>query len=746
MNVLKVKANEIVVKKQDKVMEWYLIQEGSVERQFEFAKSVLPRNSIIGIMESEWFICDYVAKEDTTLIIIPCKNVIDLQMILREHENFRPIFLRTAVEQRHELLCMYVNLYRKTQLLHSVVESYYDDYLSLCKDLLITPDSFEKIEHFEAIKMQHVAENWEIASSNSLIRVYLRDYLQLMVKDDALCVGAILEASAQMRRVTLGIREMVQYLTYHKDMLYSDMGDDIFHLYLRLVTEMSARQLDVSPIKAKLEALIEEQNKLSMYSKAQMEECMQEYRHCEHQEEVQTRIDLSKEDCVFFILSYAGFEKQEIRDFKLTLEKYVKLPDPLSTDDVARRLRKEISNVFYQAYEKAFLKAMEERGKISPILTMFFNFGFMDAKLCGLNNAKILYNLSDSMGMFESQGVYSVFEWLKCIYFGKKETSKNEFDLDYNGQLQQLRIQKEITDEEYERRKNNTLEKVCFEIRNMFRSGHRITYGRVTTFIPILMEDDIVSSIEKMALTAERIEQAINAVRQVDYSILYRQVLFSDPEHGIQQEWIQKEVLPDVILMPGVGIKGMMWQETASVRSDTPARFIFPIFAAMDVDQEMLLNMGRYRWEICRKIQGVHWNDVRDRSLTSEYYDYMQFYRKNSELSADIKEKIKQALSKTRNNYREVFVKDYENWIKYESQRSLRLNKVSRKILMQYCPFSKEIRQNLLSNPVYENSFRKLDDDNAKKESRLRAVYDRYVAAGGELTPDLKENLLFYQM
>ena len=102
MNVLKVKKGETLARKQDKVMEWYLIQEGSVIRQFAFAEIIMHRNAIVGILENEWFACDYVANEDTTLIVIPCKNAQDLRKILSEHENFRPIFLRTAVEQRHQ--------------------------------------------------------------------------------------------------------------------------------------------------------------------------------------------------------------------------------------------------------------------------------------------------------------------------------------------------------------------------------------------------------------------------------------------------------------------------------------------------------------------------------------------------------------------------------------------------------------------------------------------------------------------
>ena len=205
-----------------------------------------------------------------------------------------------------------------------------------------------------------------------------------------------------------------------------------------------------------------------------------------------------------------------------------------------------------------------------------------------------------------------------------------------------------------------------------------------------------------MLVTAGRLEEVINQIRKIDFSVFYREVLFSDPDKGINHENIMKEVLPDIILMPNAGTKAMMWQETAGVKRDTSARFMFPVFTAVDLEDMMIETMGRYRWEICRKIQGVHWNDIREKSLTAEYCDYMQFYRKNFELSADAKEKLKNALFRAKNNYREVFVKDYQNWIKYESRGSYRLNKVSRQILMTYCPFSKELRNELKANPMYQ--------------------------------------------
>ncbi len=207
-----------------------------------------------------------------------------------------------------------------------------------------------------------------------------------------------------------------------------------------------------------------------------------------------------------------------------------------------------------------------------------------------------------------------------------------------------------------------------------------------------------------------------------------------------------KEVLPDIILMPNAGTRAMMWQETAGVKRDTSARFMFPIFTAVDVDDMMMEIVGKYRWEICRKIQGVHWNDIRERSLTSEYCDYIQFYRKNHELSADAKEKIKSALLRGRNNYREVFVKDYQNWIKYESKGSYRLNKVAREILVTYCPFAKGIREELRANPMYQNSISRFDLQPAQKVQRLQGLYDKYQKAGGKITQELQDNMDYYEL
>ena len=115
-----------------------------------------------------------------------------------------------------------------------------------------------------------------------------------------------------------------------------------------------------------------------------------------------------------------------------------------------------------------------------------------------------------------------------------------------------------------------------------------------------------------MLVTAQKLDESLHKIRDIDFSAFYREVQFSDPDKGINREMIMKEIMPDIILMPNAGTRSMMWQETAGVRRDTSARFLFPIFTAVDIDDMMVDTVGRYRWEICRKIQGVHWNDIRE--------------------------------------------------------------------------------------------------------------------------------------
>lgn len=759
METIKLQRDQVIAKKNDKVKYWYLIQEGTVIQKFDFSEVRLEKNAIVGILEKDIFLCDYVAGDDVVLAMFACENSEDLQKILNKHEKIRNIFLRSAIGQRHSLLTLYSDLYNKARQFHTFVETMYDDYKTLCAKYKVEEGNFSKIEHFNPLQMQHRAENWEVNNSVSLVKNYFQEYLQLMEKDDALTVGVIMEAAAQMRRFTLGIREMESYLSYNKDILMVESKDDLFELFFEMSIQVHAKKYDLDAIMEKMTLITKFAEKLNLYNIRMINRRMNEVREYDYDgkkaeaannpaqaERVRKEIDITTVNCLEHILEYAGYPDEEIETISSQIEAYRNLPDMLSADQEAYSLRRKITSVYYDIYYRVFIRAVKDENSLTPILEMFLNFGFMDLSFVGEEHGKVLYDLCAHLDICSSEHIYTIYEWLKCIYRKEKEPSKNEFDMSYPAYLADMVKSGKLTQEQMKEEFNNPEKRVEFEVKNMFTSVNKVTYGKVTTFCPILCEMDLLNSVEKMLVTAEKLENALNEVRKLDYSVFYREVAFSDPEKGINSEMIMKEILPDIILMPNAGTKVMMWQEVAGVKSDTPGRFMFPIFTAVDLDDLMLEAIGRFRWEMCRKIQGVHWNDVREKSLTAEYCTYIQFYRKNHELSPEAKEKLKSTLIRAKNNYREVFVKDYISWVKFESKGSFRLNKISRDILVRYCPFSKSVRNELRANPLYQASITRFETETAKKLQRFNGVYSKYEKAGGEITPDLKENLLFYQM
>ncbi len=756
MELVKFQRGQTIAKRNDMVQHWYLVQDGAVTQKFEFSEVMLGKNSLIGLSEKDMYLCDYIATEDTVLAEFTCDGAKDLKNLLTGQEKIRGIFLCAAMEQRQQLLKLYADLDNKARQFHMFAETVFNDYKTLCLKYKVEQLSFLRMELFQPLEMQHKAEEWEINNSASIAKNYLQDYLRLMEKDESMTVGAIMEASFQMHRFVQGIWEMENYLTYNKDILLNDVNSDLFQLFFDLAIKMKLKKYDKEPADKEIQLIAKVADKLGVYNPRMIIRRLREFKEYDFENigndnvddnsVVRKEMDILTEDCLGHILEFAGYNDDEVLHICNTIHAYQNLPDMSSMDKEAYELRKKITSMYYEIYYKVFIRAVKDESVLTPVLEMFLNFGFMDLSFVGEEHAKQLYDAVAHMDICRSENIYTIYEWLKAIYHGQKETSKNDLEMDYQVYVADLLKSGKLNQQQYEALQGNREKMVEFEIKNMFASANKMTYGRITTFCPILCKQDLIHSIDKMLVTAERLEMALNEIRKVDYSIYYREVMFSDVEHGINCERIMKEVLPDMILMPNAGNRTAMWQEISGLRSNTPGRFMFPILTSMDLGDMMLEVCGRFRWEMCRRLEGVRWNDVREHSLTAEYCTYLQFYRKNRDLSVEAKEKVKSALVRSKNNFREVFVRDYVNWMKFESKGSFRLNKVTRAILIVHCPFVKSIRNELASNPVYQNAIVQYEAESEKKLQRFVGVYDKYEKAGGMITEELRENLMFYQM
>ena len=384
-----------------------------------------------------------------------------------------------------------------------------------------------------------------------------------------------------------------------------------------------------------------------------------------------------------------------------------------------------------------------EKDTADPIIDMFLNFGFMDERLIDESQALDLYYLNKSTG---DKKIFMLKDWLTAIYRGEEEPSKSEFDIDYQENLREIKRNQLLTPEQERAYLSDQKGKVLYEINNMVKATNKITFGRVSSFCPVLSKHTLCDDLQRAYVSPDRLNSIINKVVKIDYSLFYRECMYQNNTIDNNNERIMKEVRPYFILMPNFGTRCIMWQDIAGRKKDTPARLVISAFNLEDLNEILISTFARFRWELCKNMQGARWSDITSKSLTSEYYDYLQFYKKNRDLSEKSKEKVKLIVQKKSNNFKEVFVYDYLQWVKYEANGSPRLNSFVRAILFTYCPFPAEMRNNLAENPMYAQIIKKFERDREAKLKRYENVRLNILKDNGVPGEDFDNNIRFFKM
>lgn len=442
------------------------------------------------------------------------------------------------------------------------------------------------------------------------------------------------------------------------------------------------------------------------------------------------------------ILEFSEISKDRYDLFMYSLNEFRELKDKLLDDEHIHSLRENIASVFFEVYESVFKRVSREKNQ-DRIYQMFLKYAYMDEKLLNPKNLCTLYRISKKDE--EGNSVFNMKNWLQLIYNKEKNPSVNDFSLDYFDMFRELKKYGKVKASDKAEYENNVDKRLNFEIDNMFKHNHRLCSRNTKLYFPILYDEVIVRDLDKALVTSEKINNAIQKILEIDFSAFHREISYFNMEKGIEKEIIMQSVRPDIILMPAYGTNSIMWQEISGRVRNTPGRFILPIFTDRSIDSMLQKVIGEFRWELCKTMMGVSWNDISIKSLTSEYMDYLQFYKKNKDLSEEGREKLKLQLRKHRNIYKQVFLSDYVDWLNYESNGTTRLNKCAREILLKYCPFNKEIREKLLNNPNFAPAVNIFNNQRAKQVKDLERRYAKYTQRGITLDEEMIETLNFYR-
>jgi len=354
-----------------------------------------------------------------------------------------------------------------------------------------------------------------------------------------------------------------------------------------------------------------------------------------------------------------------------------------------------------------------------------------------------MYSIADSYKGDPESNIFTAYEWLVSIYKGDRDPSLSEFDMDWTSYLRDLKNQKQIDAKEEARLLADKDEKLMYEMENCFPVVNRVTFGNPSRFCPVFSSHNVIRGIEDSLVTPAKIKEILDDVRRIDFSAFYRETAFSDQKAGVTSETINVEILPNIVLMPNLGIRASMWQEIEGRLRTTPARMFMPIFLEGDLAPIVIKLVAEFRWEICRRIQGSRWNDLTDPSLTSYFCDYLQFYMNNRSIAMQTMTEIRNELSAARNNYKVVFVQNYLMWIVNESKGMARLNSIALGILMTFCPFNAEIRETLTKNMRYNEALNRYNAKRQKRVQRLTLLIKKLNQGGKPAPQELRDELEF---
>ena len=70
--------------------------------------------------------------------------------------------------------------------------------------------------------------------------------------------------------------------------------------------------------------------------------------------------------------------------------------------------------------------------------------------------------------------------------------------------------------------------RVEYEVMNMLMSNSRTIYGQPFSYMPILYKEAIFGYLDKILVTRKKINESVQRLLKVDYSVFYREVIYSN--------------------------------------------------------------------------------------------------------------------------------------------------------------------------------------------------------------------------
>ena len=438
------------------------------------------------------------------------------------------------------------------------------------------------------------------------------------------------------------------------------------------------------------------------------------------------------------IFEFSLIDKEFQRNFLRVINDFKKMQNPFNTEPEGRKIRRFITRLYFDLYKQVFVRSKTESILPAPVRSMLL-FGFLDETMMEADQVSELHELSMRGAESTSMPIYFEDEFLTRVYNGEENPSINEMGLSYEAYLREEEKHKKPAKGAKPEEEDENLKKLFYEIDHRLLNTVAVCSGSTATAFPILTSMVMKGSPANFHISKKKLESIARSIVEIDFSVFYRETV---EKVGEARELIQEEVVPNMILLPAFGTKTMLWQELDGTNRKTRGRIVVPVLFMGDLQRRLAHTFACFRWELNRSLKGAMWADPVEGGFTGAYFDYVNFFKKNSKLSTESKEKIAERFKSIRTN-RDRFADDYIQWVLYEKDGIMKLNNVVREMFYRYIPFRKEVREKLENMPAFSEIATKFKNIHGRDVQGYQRKFKKYMDESGALPPALQRFMDF---
>jgi CRP-like cAMP-binding protein len=433
------------------------------------------------------------------------------------------------------------------------------------------------------------------------------------------------------------------------------------------------------------------------------------------------------------IFEFSLVDKEFKGRFLKILNDFKTMKNPFSTEMDGRKIRRHLSRMYWDLYKQAYVRSKTESA-VPRTVKLMLNYGFCDDDLLEDEQIADLNALARVRERETALPVLQENEVLNLIDSGNEEPSITEMGLDYRAYLREIEKTRKRKDSDTGVQDEN-IKRVMYEIDQRLASTAAVCSGSTATAFPILNSFAIKGSLRGVHVAKKTVESVIRELHEIDYSVFYRETVL---KMGEAREIIEEEIEPYFILLPIFGTKTLLWQEITGTNRRSRGRIVIPIFFLGDLKRSLAHTLACFRWELNRSLKGAMWADPIDGGVTGEYFDYVNTFKKNSKLSVEAKEKIKERFKALRTN-RDRFADDYLMWVLFEKDGIMKLNNVVREMFFKHIPFSEETRNRLESMPAFSHAANRYKNLQVRNIAAYERKFKKYQKNDGAYPEEIQK-------